>query len=562
MIAVERLQGGLPLVRPRPGHRRGASSRCCCARRRPAKSRRRRRPPCSRRGATTRRRKCSKTPVVLGHVRDVRDGRRRRPDGDRAARADRQGLQGRRHAGLPPRPDAAGAHLRADRSTACSTASAGRSSAGCRTISAARTRCSSRSWSRASASTRCCISAGNPVLFVILSGLVFFAWGEIYSLFPATCTDIYGRKFATTNYGMLYTAKGHGGAAGAARQRADHLRPGSWHAVFDVAAVAQYRRGRDGAGGAQADAHQGDGAKLTLRGRGVDSARQRSRVARLRRGAAREAASPRPMRSEAACASFASQCGDRAMHRGQPSRKTIVTRSLPRMARVRSSCCPPEWRRPGRCVAELRLTLGEAVHSKADFVQTVAGGLANPIDLWYNLLYTLSIGSEPGRTRPWLDDRRNLAARCGARARAARRDLDLRRPAYHGAEGRHRRAWTSIRSRADIRLDERQLAQDLGISRTPVREAMAQLESEGFVRSVPRRGIYVVRKTKREVIEMITAWAALESMAARLITTDATTEEIAGLRAHVRDLRERQAARASSTNIPRSTSSSTRPSSA
>jgi len=48
----------------------------------------------------------------------------------------------------------------------------------------------------------------NPVLFVILSGLVFFAWGEIYSLFPATCTDIYGKKYATTNYGMLYTAKG------------------------------------------------------------------------------------------------------------------------------------------------------------------------------------------------------------------------------------------------------------------------------------------------------------------------------------------------------------------
>src|SRR5262249_8692501 len=50
--------------------------------------------------------------------------------------------------------------------------------------------------------------ATDPFLFVILSGLVFFAWGEIYSLFPATCTDIYGRKFATTNYGMLYTAKG------------------------------------------------------------------------------------------------------------------------------------------------------------------------------------------------------------------------------------------------------------------------------------------------------------------------------------------------------------------
>jgi DNA-binding GntR family transcriptional regulator len=86
------------------------------------------------------------------------------------------------------------------------------------------------------------------------------------------------------------------------------------------------------------------------------------------------------------------------------------------------------------------------------------------------------------------------------------------------------------RSRDDIRLDERKLAQDFGISRTPVREAMAQLESEGFVRLVPRRGIYVVRKTKREVIEMITVWAALESMAARLITEVATDEEIAGLR--------------------------------
>jgi DNA-binding GntR family transcriptional regulator len=84
---------------------------------------------------------------------------------------------------------------------------------------------------------------------------------------------------------------------------------------------------------------------------------------------------------------------------------------------------------------------------------------------------------------------------------------------------------------AEVRLDERQLAQDLGISRTPVREAMAQLEREGFVRSIPRRGIYVVRKTKREVIEMITAWAALESMAARLITLNAAEGEIATLRA-------------------------------
>ena len=86
------------------------------------------------------------------------------------------------------------------------------------------------------------------------------------------------------------------------------------------------------------------------------------------------------------------------------------------------------------------------------------------------------------------------------------------------------------RSRSDIRLDERKLASDFGISRTPVREAMAQLEREGFIRSVPRRGVYVVRKTKREVIEMITAWAALESMAARLITQNASTDEIAALR--------------------------------
>src|SRR5271163_4168192 len=85
-------------------------------------------------------------------------------------------------------------------------------------------------------------------------------------------------------------------------------------------------------------------------------------------------------------------------------------------------------------------------------------------------------------------------------------------------------------SRSEIRLDERSLAQDFGISRTPVREAMAQLEREGFVRSVPRRVVYVVRKTRREVIELIAAWAALESMAARLITENASDEEIASLR--------------------------------
>ena len=50
--------------------------------------------------------------------------------------------------------------------------------------------------------------AHSPVLFVLLTGLVFFAWGEIYSLFPTTCGDTFGREFAATNYGLLYTAKG------------------------------------------------------------------------------------------------------------------------------------------------------------------------------------------------------------------------------------------------------------------------------------------------------------------------------------------------------------------
>lgn len=80
------------------------------------------------------------------------------------------------------------------------------------------------------------------------------------------------------------------------------------------------------------------------------------------------------------------------------------------------------------------------------------------------------------------------------------------------------------------KLDERHLAEGLGVSRTPVREALARLEQEGLVQTIPRRGVFVVRKTKAEILEIVTAWAALESMAARLATSAASDEEIAGLR--------------------------------
>ncbi len=79
--------------------------------------------------------------------------------------------------------------------------------------------------------------AHDPLLFVLLSGFVFFAWGEIYSLFPSICTDSFGRKFATANYGMLYTAKGTAALLvplGSLLQQ----HTGSWDGVFMLAIVA------------------------------------------------------------------------------------------------------------------------------------------------------------------------------------------------------------------------------------------------------------------------------------------------------------------------------------
>src|SRR5471030_331002 len=86
------------------------------------------------------------------------------------------------------------------------------------------------------------------------------------------------------------------------------------------------------------------------------------------------------------------------------------------------------------------------------------------------------------------------------------------------------------RSREEIRLDEKDLTEALGVSRTPIREAMTLLEQEGFLRTVPRRGVFIVRKTKKEIIEIIEVCAALESMAARLATIHASDESIGALR--------------------------------
>jgi len=82
---------------------------------------------------------------------------------------------------------------------------------------------------------------------------------------------------------------------------------------------------------------------------------------------------------------------------------------------------------------------------------------------------------------------------------------------------------------ADLRLDERQMAEQLGISRTPIREALARLEQDGLVEIQPRKGVFVRRKTRDEVMEIIVVWAALESMAARLATTEASDSELRSL---------------------------------
>jgi len=87
-------------------------------------------------------------------------------------------------------------------------------------------------------------------------------------------------------------------------------------------------------------------------------------------------------------------------------------------------------------------------------------------------------------------------------------------------------------SQDPIRLDERALGEQLGVSRTPVREAISRLEQEGIVENIARRGAFVVRKNKDEILDIVDVWAALESMAARLATSRASDAEIAQLRAN------------------------------
>jgi len=75
----------------------------------------------------------------------------------------------------------------------------------------------------------------NPYAFALLSGVVFFAWGEIFSLFPSLLTDIFGTSHATTNYGLLYMAQGVGSLLGGPMAALVHDRAGSWTPVFWIA---------------------------------------------------------------------------------------------------------------------------------------------------------------------------------------------------------------------------------------------------------------------------------------------------------------------------------------
>lgn len=85
-------------------------------------------------------------------------------------------------------------------------------------------------------------------------------------------------------------------------------------------------------------------------------------------------------------------------------------------------------------------------------------------------------------------------------------------------------------SEQELRLDERKLAEQLGISRTPIREALARLAQDGLVEIIPRKGVFIHRKSLQEILDIIITWAALESMAAHIAASQASDADLDALR--------------------------------
>ena len=106
----------------------------------------------------------------------------------------------------------------------------------------------------AAAVTMMVLFRDNALVFVILSGVVFFGWGEIFSLFPSTLTDIFGSKYATTNYGFLYMAQGVGSVLGGPLAALLHDQTGSWMPVFAIIIAMDVLTGILALVAAQADA--------------------------------------------------------------------------------------------------------------------------------------------------------------------------------------------------------------------------------------------------------------------------------------------------------------------
>lgn len=134
-----------------------------------------------------------------------------------------------------------------------------------------------------------------------------------------------------------------------------------------------------------------------------------------------------------------------------------------------------------------------------------------------------------------------------AKPRPRPHDLDEGRLAEESSASSREKVYQALKAailemdiynqREEVRLEERSLSEQFGVSRTPVREAILLLAHEGFVRAAPHRGFFVARKTRAEILDEIAVWASLESMAARLACTAASDEEIRRLRTHLQNSR-------------------------